>query len=132
MEVPHARRSLAGALDGYSMSDEKDDGIPLLLDPSAPSAVPGKPAFLSKPPGAPVYHGFPLIPETCIDGWCYGAIMAFENPRGCKVGDGFVQAPDGSRAGLVWGLGDRQMSEISPPGAGTLGCLCSMVPKAGI
>lgn len=49
-----------------------------------------------------LYGQFPLIPETNIDGWCYGAITEFEDPKGCTDGDGFVQAPDGSRAGLVW------------------------------
>lgn len=49
-----------------------------------------------------LYGQFSLIPETNIDGWCYGAITEFEDPRGCTDGDGFVQAPDGSRAGLVF------------------------------
>jgi hypothetical protein len=82
------------------------DGLPLHLDPAARSADPVLPAFLSKPSGAPVYHGFPLIEETRTDGWCYGAITAFDDPKGCDAGDGFVVAPDGSRAGLVWSVGD--------------------------
>jgi hypothetical protein len=111
------------------MKDEKDEGLPLMLDPSAAAAEPSKPAFLSKPPGAPVYHGFPLVPETCIDGWCYGAITSYKNPKGCNVGDGYVQAPDGSRAGLVWEVGQDKMSEILPPGPGRWGVYAVWFPK---
>ena len=63
-----------------------------------------------------VYSGFPLVPETEIDGWCYGAITEFINPEyhpnGTTDGDGFVQAPDGSRAGLVWDVGSKRISTI--------------------
>jgi hypothetical protein len=87
----------------------------LILDANAASASADQSAFLSKPPGAPVYHGFPLILETSIDGWCYGAITEFANPSGCTEGDGFVQAPDGTRVGLVWDVGVGDLQEISPP-----------------
>src|SRR5882762_1570172 len=97
------------------MTDETPDPKDLVLDPDAASASPGQPAFLSRPAGSPVYHGFPVIPETCIDGWCYGAITEFADPAGCTEGDGFVQAPDGSRAGLVWEVGSRDMREACPP-----------------
>src|SRR5437867_3600440 len=26
--------------------------------------------------GGRVYHGFPVVPETSLDGWCHGAITA--------------------------------------------------------
>ena len=91
------------------------DGLPLQLDPAAPAADPELPAFLSKPSGAPVYHGFPLIEETRTDGWCYGAITAFDGPQGCDAGDGFVVAPDGSRAGLVWSVGDFETEAVCEP-----------------
>jgi hypothetical protein len=87
----------------------------LMLDADAASTSANQPAFLSKPPGAPVYHGFPLIPETSVDGWCYGAISEFADASGCTEGDGFVQAPDGSRAGLVWEVGVGEMHEICAP-----------------
>jgi hypothetical protein len=50
------------------------------------------------------YSNFSLIPETQIQGFTYGRITDFlDNPdKGCTSGDGFVQAPDGSRAGLIW------------------------------
>ncbi|GMV21571.1 MAG: hypothetical protein AMXMBFR57_15200 [Acidimicrobiia bacterium] len=74
------------------------------------------PAFLSRPWWAPVYYGFPLIEETRTDGWCFGAISAFDDePDGCQWGDGYVVAPDGSRAGLVWEVGTFAAREISPP-----------------
>ena len=92
-----------------------DPGRPLRLDPNAQSASPGRPAFLSRPAGAPVYHGFPLIEETETDGWLYGAITDFEVPEGARAGDGFVQAPDGRRAGLVWEVGAGELAEISAP-----------------
>jgi hypothetical protein len=111
------------------MSDKKDEGLPLLLDASAASANPKRPAFLAKPAGAPVYHGFPLVPETEIDGWCYGAITAYQSANGRRAGDGYVQAPDGSRAGLVWEVGQREMSEIMPPEPARWGVYAVWFPK---
>jgi hypothetical protein len=70
---------------------------------------------LSRPEGAPVYHGFPLVEETRTNGWCFGAITAFEDPNGCDYGDGFVVAPDGSRAGLMWAVGDFPIREAVAP-----------------
>ena len=97
------------------------DGLPMRLDPEAVSADPTLPAFLAKPAGAPVYHGFPLIKETRTDGWCYGAITGFEDPEGCEAGDGFVVAPDGSRAGLVWSAGEFETQQICEPTAARWG-----------
>jgi hypothetical protein len=75
----------------------------------------GRPAFLSRPEGSPVYYGFPLIEETRTDGWCYGAITEFEDPEGCDFGDGYVQAPNGERAGLVWQVGTGLTREVVAP-----------------
>jgi len=63
------------------------------------------------------YHGFPLIEETLTDGWCFGAVTEFLEPGGCSDGDGYVEAPDGSRAGLVWDVepdADDTVLEITP------------------
>ena len=87
----------------------------LKLDDAAASASPDLPAFLAKPEGAPVYHGFPLIRETITDGWYLGAITEYEDPEGCDSGDAYVVAPDGSRAGLVWDVGGGKIDEICPP-----------------
>lgn len=46
------------------------------------------------------YEGVPLIEATVREGFCYGAIT----PIGVNAerGTGFLQGPDGSRAGLQW------------------------------
>jgi len=76
-------------------------GRRLATDPSAESARPGEPAFLARPAGAPVYHGFPILDDVEVDGFRLGMITDWETePDVC--GDAFVVAPDGSRAGLVW------------------------------
>jgi hypothetical protein len=63
-----------------------------------------------------VYAKFPLVPETEIDGWVYGAITYYIDPelypKGTDNGDGYVQAPDGSRAGLVWDIGKPRVRTI--------------------
>ncbi len=97
------------------MTEKEPKSKRLVLDGNAASASVDQSAFLSKPLGAPVYHGFPLIPETSIDGWLYGAITEFADASGCSEGDGFVQAPDGTRAGLVWDVGEGEIQEICPP-----------------
>jgi hypothetical protein len=88
---------------------------PLKIDPLAKSKRSGQPTFISKPKGAPVYHGFSLIEETRTDGWCFGAITEFEDPNGCDSGDGFVETPKGERAGIVWDVGNGNITEILPP-----------------
>jgi hypothetical protein len=83
------------------------DGRRLAIDAQAESADRGLPAFLARPPGAPVYHGFPVIDGVEIDGFRLGMITDFlAEPAG--TGDAYVVAPDGSRAGLVWESGCSQ------------------------
>ncbi len=88
---------------------------PLKLDETSISTDPDLPAFLAKPNDTPVYHGFPLVIETMAEGWCLGAITEYEDPNGCDEGDAYVVAPDSSRAGLVWDVGTREISQICPP-----------------
>jgi len=102
---------------------------PIKKDENAKPRTPGQAAFLSKPEGAPVYYGFPLIEETRTDGWCFGAITEFIDPDGCREGDGFVEAPDGSRAGLVWSVGNFSPKEISPPQKSRWGVYAVSFPK---
>ena len=97
------------------MNYESDSSRPLKLDETAQSASPDLPAFLSRPEGAPVYHGFPIVEASCTDGWCFGAITEFDVADGCDSGDGYVVAPDGSRAGLVWDVGQEPTQQILPP-----------------
>jgi hypothetical protein len=113
------------------MASGKDpDGKPLRLDPRARSFSRDLPAFLARPADAPVYHGFPLVEATETAGWCYGAITEFEHPNGCTEGDGFVVAPDGSRAGLVWSVGNFQTEELSPPDVSRWGVYSIAFPRA--
>jgi hypothetical protein len=92
-----------------------ENGKKILFDPNAPSADPNLPGFIARPEDAPVYHGFPVVPETATDGWIYGAITAFEGVEPQTEGDGFVIAPDGSRAGIVWATDTSDFYEIMPP-----------------
>ncbi|WP_236887976.1 3-deoxy-8-phosphooctulonate synthase [Cytobacillus oceanisediminis] len=57
-----------------------------------------------------VYYRHPLIWETETDGFTYGEItdhFDFDEEVGCTFGDGFVQAPNGSRAGIIWELAEK-------------------------
>ena len=110
-------------------SSKIDAGKTILQDPNAESSDPSKPAFLARPEEAPVYYGFPLVEETRTDGWCFGAITAFEDPDGCDYGDGFVVAPDGSRAGLVWEVGEAPVCEVCAPDDSRWGVYALSFPK---
>ena len=87
-----------------------EEGQPLQIDPDADSADPSLPAFLARPEGAPVYHGF-VLTDPQVDGFRLGLISGTEDDA--AGGDAFIVAPDGSRAGLVW---DRAVdpTEVKP------------------
>lgn len=92
-------------------------GRPLALDATATSADGNLPAFLAPPEGAPVYHGFPILRDVEVDGFLLGKITDFEAEPN-EYGDGFVVAPDDSRAGLVWEVSkETHFSEVSPEDA---------------
>jgi hypothetical protein len=87
-----------------SVSDEKDEGLPLALDANAESTDPALPAFMARPEGAPAYHGFPVLSDVVVGGFTLGLISdSLSGPS--EWGDAFVIAPDGRRAGLVWETG---------------------------
>ena len=111
------------------MSDDSLALRPPKLDATAKAADSDLPAFLSRPNWAPVYYGFPLIAETYTDGWCFGAITEFEDPDGCVSGDGFVVAPDGARAGLVWQVGAAPIEAICLPEANRWGVWAVWFPE---
>jgi hypothetical protein len=96
------------------------DGLPIAEDHDADSSDPNLPAFLARPAGAPVYHGFPILDDVNVDGFRFGTITNFEATE-TMWGDAFIVAPDGSRAGLVWGIegyehfGPDQFDELLPP-----------------
>lgn len=91
----------------------------MLVDTNASSADPSKPAFLAPPPGSKPYHGFPIIESVAIDGFKLGTVTDYlqsDCADGCTIGDAFVEAPDGTRAGLTWEVGgERMFSRIQPP-----------------
>jgi hypothetical protein len=92
----------------------REKGKPLAVDPEAKTASPGAPAFVSRPKGAPVYYGFPVLDDVAADGFKLGMITDFE-AEPCDDGDSFVVAPDGSRAGLVWTISkEPAFSEVCP------------------
>lgn len=94
---------------------EKLRGRPLAIDLSAASSSQSEPAFISPPPGAPAYHGFPVLSDVTAEGFTLGKITDFEL-ESCSEGDAFVVAPDGGRAGLVWEISDKpRFREVCPP-----------------
>lgn len=95
--------------------DEQLKGKSILIDENAVSTDPSVPAFIARPKGSKPYYGFPLIEDLRIDGFCYGAITDFLEPdteEGCTNGDGFVEAPDGSRAGIYWEVSDDSVYSV--------------------
>ena len=90
-------------------------GRPLAIDHKAASASPTEPAFIARPEGAPVYHGFVILDDIVVDGFTLGKITDWEKAEPCDAGDAFVTAPDGSRAGIVWEVSDsRVFHEVAP------------------
>jgi hypothetical protein len=85
------------------------------------SANPELPAFLARPQGAPVCHGFPVIDGAVASGFRLGMITDFLSEP-AREGDAYVIAPDGSRAGLVWESGyGPYFEEVRAPDQGRRG-----------
>jgi hypothetical protein len=63
-----------------------------------------------------VYYGFPIIESSDVDGFRFGMITDFVADAD-NCGDGFVVAPDDSRAGLVWEseVEAPYFNEVLPP-----------------
>jgi hypothetical protein len=71
-----------------------------------------------------------LIEETrTADGWAMEAISTFEGPGGTIKGTGYVVTPDGSRAGIIWFVGDGRLSEYMPPSRSLWGVYTIFFPK---
>ena len=106
----------------------KPEGIPLRLDPEAETADPSLPAFLARPKGTPVYHGFPLLEQSRTeDGWCFGIVSGCDSQEGRSWGDAFVVAPDDSRAGIIWDVRAAGIDVSVPPDSSRWGGLLSSV-----
>jgi len=100
---------------------EPPTGHPLALDPLAGSASQTEPAFIARPSGAPVYHGFKVLGDVVVGGFSFGKITDFEVETRDE-GDAFVVAPDNSRAGLVWEISDKPcFQQIAAPDAARWG-----------
>jgi len=94
--------------------ERRPKGRPLAVDPSAASASSIRPAFVARPKGAPVYHGFRVLDDVVVDGFVFGMITDFE-AEASESGDAFLIAPDNGRAGLVWEVkNDVSVSEVCP------------------
>jgi len=101
--------------------DDQPKGRPLAIDRSAASTSATEPAFIARPQGAPVYHGFTVLEDVSVEGFTFGAITDFE-AEPCDRGDAFVIAPDGSRAGLVWDVTEtKYFKQIGPFDSGRWG-----------
>jgi len=92
--------------------DEIRQGRPLAIDDSARSGSPTEPAFVVRPEGAPVYHGFVVLDDVKVDGFTLGKITDWE-AEPCETGDAFVIAMDGSRLVLCRRYAIRLISKRS-------------------
>lgn len=117
----HRSRYVEVAAEVWAIWRARSAGKLIRLDPTAESALPDLVAFLSRPADAPVYHGFPLVEESRIDGWVFGAISDYQDSKGCDWGDAFVVAPDGTRAGIVWQVDHFEPQVVCPPDDGRWG-----------
>lgn len=105
-------------------------GHKVAVDPLAQSASRNEPAFIARPEGAPVYHGFPILSDVVVDGFTFGKITDFESEP-CPDGDAFVIAPDNSRAGLVWEVcEDSYFQEVCAADSGRWGVWAVSFPHA--
>jgi hypothetical protein len=99
---------------GETVMGDVRKGHPLAIDTTAKSDSLTEPAFIARPDGAPVYHGFVVLDDVNVDGFTLGKITDWETEP-CETGDAFVIAPDGSRAGLVWEICDPPYFQETMP-----------------
>ena len=69
--------------DAISMSDAQEKpnrprGHRITLDLLAKSASRTEPAFVAKPEGAPIYHGFQILSDVVVEGFTFGKISDFD------------------------------------------------------
>jgi hypothetical protein len=90
-------------------------------DPGAVSAISGLPAFIARPKNAPAYYGFPLLPDSEKDGFVFGVITSSRTDAPASWGDAYIVGPDGTRAGIVWGMKGPVTEVVFPPEPGRWG-----------
>jgi hypothetical protein len=100
------------------MTVERPKGQRVRVDDAVPSTDPNLPAFIARPPNAPVYYGFPILNDSELDGFVFGTVT---EPSGAEWGDAFVIASNGSRAGIVWQLGEGEPTVVDEPSEGRWG-----------
>jgi hypothetical protein len=61
-----------------SVMEEIPHGRPLAVDNKAKRVSPTQPAFVARPEGAPVYHGFVVLDDVTVDGFTLGKITDWE------------------------------------------------------
>lgn len=77
-----------------------------------------------------IYHGYPVISATACNGWYFGALSDSETGAILDTsGDGYVVAPDGSRADLLWQIGFGDLTQVLPPDAERWGVYAVWFPK---
>jgi hypothetical protein len=64
------------------------------------------------------YASWPFVEGIEIDGWRFGSAMSYSDQ---SWGDAFVEAPDGSRAGIVGVIRDGPIKQLIPPDQGRWG-----------
>ena len=79
-------------------------GRPLALDPLAERGSQTESAFITRPAGAPVYHGFEALSDVVVGDFTFGKITVFEVEIAMKATPSLSRPPT---AGPGWaGLGD--------------------------
>ncbi len=129
-----ARDSRHGQLE-WKVDGAWQAAVPLDLDAARGAQGGHRPVEPASTPSArsgsnTLYHGYVIIPETCIDGWCLGVMTEFEDSKGCTSGDAFVVAPDGTRAELMWETGMGPVEEVLPPDSERWGVYAVSFPHA--
>lgn len=127
--VPQTEEHFAAAVAEEAAAASIVENAHLMsVDPDAESADDGTPAFVARPVGSEVYHGFPVLDIPDREGWRLGAVSGFGD--GSREGDAFVVAPDGSRAGVVWSVGAvAESTAILPASDDRWGVFSVVVPR---
>jgi hypothetical protein len=71
---------------GKTVMEEIRHGRPLAVDNKAKSASPTEPAFVARPEGASVYHGFVVLDDVTGDGFTLGQITDWKAAAGSAMG----------------------------------------------
>ena len=90
----------------------------------------GTQTLLTDPYELSIFHGYPVITATECEGWYFGAISDLVEFKNFDSGDGYVIAPDGSRAELLWQIGKGDITQVLPPDEQRWGAYAVWFPKS--